>query len=40
MIEKLLSVGFIERRTDKGAITYRVPFLLRDALALVQGKAE
>jgi len=40
LIEKFRSVGFVERRTDKGTTTYRVPFLYRDALGLIQGKAE
>ena len=38
--EKLVEVGFFERRGDKDSPSYWVPFLYRDALDLVQGTAE
>lgn len=38
--EKLAEVGFFERRGTKEAPIYRVPFLYRDALNLVQGPAD
>ncbi|WP_299144760.1 hypothetical protein [uncultured Tateyamaria sp.] len=37
--ERLVSSGFFERRDNQGEITYWVPFVYRDALELVQGKA-
>jgi hypothetical protein len=37
--EKLVGIGFFQRRDTKGRITYWVPFLYRDALKMSQGKA-
>ncbi|WP_340247180.1 P-loop ATPase, Sll1717 family [Sulfitobacter pontiacus] len=37
--ERLVNAGFFERRDNKGIATYWVPFVYRDALDLVQGKA-
>lgn len=38
--EKLVEVGFFERRGEKIAPTYWIPFLYREALNLVQGAAK
>jgi hypothetical protein len=38
--ERLVSIGFFERRGEKGSPSYWVPFLYRSALELVQGAAE
>lgn len=38
--EKLVEVGFFERRGEKDAPTYWIPFLYREALKLVQGAAK
>jgi hypothetical protein len=38
--KKLVELGFFEERGTKAEPTYWVPFLYRDALNLVQGKAE
>ncbi|TDV64561.1 P-loop ATPase, Sll1717 family [Pseudomonas sp. LP_7_YM] len=38
--DKLVATGFFETRTEKDGITYWVPFLYRDALELVQGRAQ
>lgn len=38
--EKLVEVGFFERRGEKDAPTYWIPFLYREALDLVQGAAK
>ena len=38
--ERLVGVGFFERRGDKSDPDYWVPFLYRDALSLVQGEAK
>ncbi len=38
--QELVDLGFFERRGEREAPTYWVPFLYRDALSLVQGKAE
>jgi hypothetical protein len=38
--EKLVQLGLFERIGTKQAVEYRVPFLYRDALRLVQGKAD
>ena len=38
--EKLVEVGFFERRGTKEQPTFWVPFLYRGALKMVQGKAE
>ena len=38
--DKLHQIGFFERRGSKDTPTFWVPFLYRDALRLVQGKAE
>lgn len=37
--ERLVKSGFFERREVGGRLTYWVPFIYRDALELVQGKA-
>lgn len=37
--ERLVSVGFFEKRERKGATSYWIPFLYRGALKLVQGRA-
>jgi hypothetical protein len=37
---KLVDVGFFVKRTEKESPTYWVPFLYRDALEMVQGRAE
>jgi hypothetical protein len=37
--DRLVSVGFFERRGEKGDPDYWVPFLYRDALSLIQGEA-
>ncbi|MEO5969030.1 MAG: hypothetical protein ABIQ95_03815 [Bdellovibrionia bacterium] len=37
--ETLVEVGFFERKGTKESPTYWIPFLYRDALSLVQGKA-
>lgn len=37
--DKLVATGFFEARNEKGLPTYWVPFLYRDALKLVRGKA-
>lgn len=37
--DRLCDIGFFERRTSAGVVTYWVPFLYRDALQMVQGKA-
>ena len=37
--ERLINAGFFEKRENNGEIFYWVPFLYRDALELVQGKA-
>lgn len=37
--EQLVRVGFFERIGDRGAVSYWVPFLYRDALGLIQGQA-
>lgn len=39
LIDRLIKAGFFERRAVKGSITYWVPFIYRDALELIQGKA-
>ncbi|WP_130430022.1 P-loop ATPase, Sll1717 family [Rivibacter subsaxonicus] len=39
LCERLIEVGFLERRGTKGEPIYWVPFLYRDALDLVQGSA-
>jgi hypothetical protein len=39
VVEKLVGIGFFQRRDTKGRITYWVPFLYRDALKMSQGKA-
>lgn len=39
VIERLLKAGFFEKRVVKEETTYWVPFIYRDALELVQGKA-
>jgi hypothetical protein len=39
LADRLVSVGFFERRGDKGDPDYWVPFLYRDALSLIQGEA-
>jgi hypothetical protein len=38
--EELSDLGFFERRGTREQPTYWVPFLYRDALGLIQGKAE
>jgi hypothetical protein len=38
--EDLREIGFFQRRTRDAQITYWVPFLYRDALSMVQGRAE
>jgi len=38
--DKLVEIGFFERRGSKGSPEYWVPFLYRDALNMVQGTAE
>jgi hypothetical protein len=38
--EELVQLGFFERISAKQAVEFRVPFLYRDALRLVQGKAD
>ncbi|MNV88811.1 hypothetical protein D3C71_1830500 [compost metagenome] len=37
--ERLVSVGFFEKRNRKGTISYWIPFVYRGALKIVQGKA-
>ena len=37
--ERLVSVGFFEKRDRKGATSYWIPFIYRGALKLVQGRA-
>ena len=37
---KLVEIGFFERRTEATSPSFWVPFLYRDALEMVQGKAE
>lgn len=37
--DKLISAGFFESRSDKGQFAYWVPFLYRDALEMIRGKA-
>ena len=39
VIERLLKAGFFEKRVIKEETTYWVPFIYRDALELVQGRA-
>jgi hypothetical protein len=39
VIERLVKAGFFEKRVIKEETTYWVPFIYRDALELVQGKA-
>lgn len=39
VIERLLKAGFFEKRIIKEETTYWVPFIYRDALELIQGKA-
>ncbi|HHQ4540402.1 TPA: P-loop ATPase, Sll1717 family [Aeromonas veronii] len=39
-VEKLVSIGFFEKRGSKQAPDYWVPFLFRDYLSLIQGAAE
>ncbi|SDF00838.1 P-loop ATPase, Sll1717 family [Rhodospira trueperi] len=39
IVDRLVKAGFFERRDVKGEVTYWVPFIYRDALDLVQGKA-
>lgn len=38
--EQLFDLGFFERRGNRETRSYWVPFIYRDALDLVQGKAE
>jgi hypothetical protein len=38
--ERLVELGFFEERGSQSQPTYWVPFLYRDALSLIQGKAE
>ena len=38
--EKLIELGLFQRRGSRERPTYWVPFLYRDALGMVQGKAE
>jgi hypothetical protein len=38
--EKLVEVGFFERRGEKDSPNYWIPFLYREALDLVQGAAK
>jgi hypothetical protein len=38
--EKLKEIGFFERRGSRDKPTYWVPFLYRDALEMIQGRAE
>jgi hypothetical protein len=38
--KKLVELGFFEQRGDKDRPTFWIPFLYRDALNLVQGRAE
>lgn len=38
-VDRLTKAGFFEKRVVKGVVTYWVPFIYRDALDLVQGKA-
>lgn len=40
LIEKLTNVGFFESRAEKGGLSYWVPFLYRDALELLLGRAD
>lgn len=37
--ERLVSVGFFEKRDRKGTTSYWIPFIYRGALKLVQGRA-
>ena len=37
--DRLVEVGFFERKKLKGLTSFRVPFLYRDALNMVQGAA-
>lgn len=37
--DRLISVGFFEKRERKGATSYWIPFIYRGALKLVQGRA-
>lgn len=39
-VEKLVSIGFFEKKGSKQAPDYWVPFLFRDYLSLIQGAAE
>ena len=39
LVDKLVGAGFFEARNEKNVATYWAPFLYRDALDLVQGKA-
>lgn len=39
LAERLVSVGFFEKRDRKGATSYWIPFIYRGALKLVQGRA-
>lgn len=39
LVERLVKAGFFEVREIKGTVTYWIPFIYRDALELVQGKA-
>jgi hypothetical protein len=40
MAHELAEIGFFERRGERDAPEYWVPFLYRDALDMVQGTAE
>ncbi|MBB2777274.1 UNVERIFIED_ORG: hypothetical protein HNP28_002597 [Comamonas terrigena] len=39
VVERLVSVGFFEKRDRKGVPSFWIPFLYRDALKLVRGRA-
>ena len=38
--DELVDLGFFQRRDRQGEATYWVPYLYRDALHMIQGKAE
>lgn len=40
LAERLIDIGFFQKRGTKESPTYWVPFLYRDALSMVQGSAE
>jgi hypothetical protein len=40
LAEQMVEAGFFVKKVEKGEVIYWVPFVYRDALKMVQGKAD